>query len=78
LCDSSVLQKGETMPVLLGRSDAGNGGYELATLMRSDEGTRCVPVIFVSAVHSDKFYIFKGYESGAVDFITKPLTWVML
>ncbi len=47
-------------------------GYELAELMRHDEKTRQIPIIFLSAVYTDEPHIFKGYESGAVDFITKP------
>jgi two-component system sensor histidine kinase/response regulator len=47
-------------------------GYELAMFLRKEEKTKNLPIIFVSAVHMDDFHIFKGYESGAVDFITKP------
>ncbi|MCK6605555.1 MAG: response regulator [Ignavibacteriaceae bacterium] len=47
-------------------------GYELADLIRGDEKNQNLPIIFLSAVHSDEFHIFKGYESGAVDFVTKP------
>ncbi|MCP4348966.1 MAG: response regulator [Desulfobacterales bacterium] len=47
-------------------------GYELAGLMRGMSKTKHLPIIFLSAVYSDDFHIFKGYESGAVDFITKP------
>ncbi len=47
-------------------------GYELAEYIRSEEKTKYLPVIFLSAVYSDDFHVFKGYQSGAVDFITKP------
>jgi PAS domain S-box-containing protein len=47
-------------------------GYELAALLRSDSRTRNIPIVFLSAVYSEEPYIFRGYESGAVDFITKP------
>jgi signal transduction histidine kinase len=47
-------------------------GYELAELLRSDDRTRSLPIIFLSAVYSDDHHIFKGYDAGAVDFITKP------
>ena len=47
-------------------------GYELAGYMREEERTKYVPIIFLSAIYSEDFHIFKGYESGAVDFITKP------
>ncbi len=50
----------------------GMDGYELAELLRSDPKTENLPVIFLSAVYHDDYHVFKGYESGAVDFITKP------
>jgi PAS domain S-box-containing protein len=47
-------------------------GYELAELLRSDPKTENLPNIFLSAVYHDDYHVFKGYDSGAVDFITKP------
>jgi PAS domain S-box-containing protein len=48
-------------------------GYELATILRNEAKTKDVPIIFVSAVHTDEFNVFWGYDVGAVDFISKPL-----
>lgn len=50
----------------------GMDGYELAEYIRSEKKTESLPVIFLSAVYSDEYHVFKGYESGAVDFMTKP------
>ena len=50
----------------------GMDGYELAMLMRGPGEASGIPIIFLSAVFSDEAHIFKGYDSGAVDFITKP------
>ncbi len=47
-------------------------GYELAELLRSEEKTKELPIIFVSAVYSSEYHVFKGYEAGAVDFLVKP------
>ena len=47
-------------------------GYEVAELLRSDQKTRNIPIIFLSAVMTDTIHVHKGYESGAVDFLTKP------
>jgi len=58
--------------VILDVQMPGMDGYELAELMRDEEETRYVPIVFLSAVFSDDFHVFKGYGSGAVDFITKP------
>lgn len=51
----------------------GMNGFELAELMRSTEKTRQIPIIFVSAAGKESNYAFKGYETGAVDFLYKPL-----
>lgn len=48
-------------------------GFELAELMRGSERTREVPIIFVTAAARDQHRLFKGYESGAVDFLYKPI-----
>ncbi|MBP7566534.1 MAG: hybrid sensor histidine kinase/response regulator [Burkholderiaceae bacterium] len=48
-------------------------GFELAELMRGTERTRHIPIIFVTAASEDLKYSFQGYESGAVDFLHKPL-----
>jgi len=48
-------------------------GFELAELMRGTERTKNVPIIFVTAVARDPNITFKGYETGAVDFLFKPL-----
>ena len=48
-------------------------GFELAELLRGAERTRQIPLIFVTAGNREPTRVFKGYESGAVDFIYKPL-----
>jgi len=53
-------------------------GFEVVELMRKREKTKFVPVIFVTAINKEKKYIFKGYESGAVDYLFKPLDPVIL
>ncbi|MAL35553.1 MAG: hybrid sensor histidine kinase/response regulator [Pseudomonas sp.] len=51
----------------------GMDGFQLAELMRSTERTKQIPIVFVSAAGRELNYAFKGYESGAVDFMQKPL-----
>jgi signal transduction histidine kinase len=51
----------------------GLNGFELAELMRGNERTRLVPIIFVTAGNADSQRRFRGYEAGAVDFIHKPV-----
>lgn len=56
----------------------GMDGFELAELMRGTARTRHVPIIFVTAGSHDQQRLFKGYESGAVDFLFKPIEPHML
>ncbi len=51
----------------------GLNGFELAELMRGNERSRRVPIIFVTAGNADSQRRFRGYEAGAVDFIHKPI-----
>lgn len=48
-------------------------GFELATLIRGRERLRHIPLIFVTAGTHNVDWQFQGYESGAVDFLYKPL-----
>ncbi len=50
----------------------GMDGYELVEFLRANPSTSQVPVIFVSAAYADEQHLFKGYETGAVDYIVKP------
>lgn len=48
-------------------------GFELAELIRGAERTRNIPLIFVTAGARDQKRLFKGYDTGAVDFLFKPV-----
>src|SRR3546814_9471439 len=53
-------------------------GFELAELMRGTERTRRIPIIFLTAVATDETWRFRRYESGAVDYLLKPVDPRML
>ncbi|QIF03238.1 response regulator [Roseimicrobium sp. ORNL1] len=48
-------------------------GFELAEVMRSTERTRQIPIIFLTAGIVDSQRRIRGYETGAVDFLAKPI-----
>jgi len=48
-------------------------GFETAELMRENDETKCIPIIFVTAFSKEQKYVFKGYDAGAVDYLFKPL-----
>ncbi len=51
----------------------GMDGFETAEIMRSSERTKHIPIIFITAINKQRKHIFQGYESGAVDYLYKPL-----
>jgi len=49
----------------------GMDGYEVCRILKNDEKTKNIPIIFVTAV-SEVMDATKGFATGAVDYITKP------
>lgn len=49
-------------------------GYAVCGALKHDERTRDIPVVFISAL-SDAFDKVKGFNLGAVDYITKPFQY---
>ncbi len=48
-------------------------GFELAEILRGNKKTKLIPIIFVTAIHKEDASVYKGYETGAVDFLFKPV-----
>lgn len=48
-------------------------GYEVAKLLKSTHQTQHIPIVFITAVFKSEEFIAKGFEVGAVDYLTKPL-----
>lgn len=48
-------------------------GFETASLILEHPKTKHIPVIFITANAKDDIFEFKGYKSGAVDYLTKPI-----
>ena len=53
-------------------------GYETAALVRTHTEKNPVPIIFVTAEASEQRSVFQGYESGAVDYLLKPIDETLL
>lgn len=51
----------------------GMDGFEVAETLSGFNKAKDIPIIFLSAVNTDKKFITKGYSSGGVDYITKPV-----
>lgn len=66
-----ILQKNYSL-IILDVQMPGMDGFEVAEALAGSSRTRDIPIIFLSAINKEKRYITKGYESGGVDYITKP------
>lgn len=57
--------------ILTDISMPGMDGYELCRILKKDERTRYIPIIFISA-YDDPHDIIEGFTLGGEDYITKP------
>lgn len=57
--------------ILLDIMMPGMDGFETCKILKSTEETRHIPVIFLTA-KSDSESLVRGFELGAVDYLTKP------
>ena len=48
-------------------------GYEVCKHLQSDEDTRYIPVLLLTAYQSDSKDVVRGLEFGALSFLTKPI-----
>jgi signal transduction histidine kinase len=59
--------------VLLDVQMPGIDGFETAELIRGRERSQDTPIIFLTAVNTSDFHVFRGYAVGAVDYLLKPI-----
>lgn len=51
----------------------GMDGYEVAQILKTTRRTKDIPIIFASAEMKDRSAVIKGFDEGAVDYLSKPL-----
>lgn len=49
-------------------------GFEVCKILKTDQNTQHIPILFVTAVYDDTASRIKGLELGAEGFISKPFT----
>jgi two-component system, NtrC family, sensor kinase len=74
----SLLLKREFAVMLLDVHMPLMDGFEVARHARNNAATREVPIIFLTAAHMSEDHVLRGYGSGAVDFLLKPVDSTIL
>jgi two-component sensor histidine kinase/CheY-like chemotaxis protein len=53
-------------------------GFELAQMIKQRKKTSEVPIIFLTAYYNEDQHVMEGYDSGAVDYLLKPINPAIL
>jgi signal transduction histidine kinase len=69
----SHLLKREYAVVLLDVQMPGMDGFEVAKLAHANPSTRSIPIIFVTAMLQTSENLGRAYDTGAVDYLYKPI-----
>jgi CheY-like chemotaxis protein len=64
-CNPSVILLDYQMP--------GMSGLEVAEHLRSDDATKLIPIIFITAISKNEFKKLQIFEEGTVEIIGKPI-----
>jgi signal transduction histidine kinase/DNA-binding response OmpR family regulator len=65
--------KQEYSLIILDVQMPGMDGFEVAETVSGYSKSKDIPIIFLSAVSVDKQFVAKGYNSGGIDYVTKPV-----
>jgi signal transduction histidine kinase len=68
-----LLLRREFAAILLDVQMPDMDGFEVARLARLETLSRNVPILFVTAMNETEENVFRGYETGAVDLLFKPV-----
>ena len=64
--------------ILLDVQMPGMDGFETAAQIKSRERTQNIPIVFLTAIDRKPHHAFRGYATGAVDYLAKPFDpWVL-
>jgi two-component sensor histidine kinase/CheY-like chemotaxis protein len=68
-----ALLKHEFAVLILDVRMPGITGFELAQMIKERKKTAEVPIIFLTAYYNEDQHVIEGYDSGAVDYLLKPI-----
>src|SRR5579872_4845160 len=55
----------------------GMSGFELAQMIKRRPKTASIPIIFLTAHYGEDRHVLEGYQTGAVDYLHKPVNAVI-
>ncbi|WP_257196828.1 response regulator [Acetivibrio clariflavus] len=67
LCEQSVDLI--LLDIQMGKMD----GFEVASYIKKNNKTKDIPIVFLTAAYISEEFKKRGFEIGAVDYITKPI-----
>src|SRR5882672_842358 len=68
-----LLLQSEFAVIVLDIQMPGMTGIELANLIKQRKRTQNIPIIFLTAYYQEDKDVLAGYNTGAVDYLTKPV-----
>lgn len=68
-----LLQQNDFSLILMDVRMPDLNGFETATIIYERDKLKGIPIIFITAHTDDEGYVFKGYKTGGVDYIHKPV-----
>src|SRR5262245_19434237 len=73
-----ALMAAEIAVIVLDIRMPGMNGFELAQMIKRRPKTASIPIIFLTAHYSEDRHVLEGYETGAVDYLHKPVNALIL
>lgn len=74
----SLVEKVRFSVILLDIIMPNINGYEIAKAINCKETSRHIPIVMISALSQEKNLAIKAYQSGAIDYLTKPVEPIIL
>src|SRR4029079_1631407 len=68
-----ALVSGEFAVIVLDIHMPGMSGFEIAQMIKQRPRTASIPIIFLTAHYSEDRHVLEGYQTGAVDYLLKPI-----
>ncbi|QJB54904.1 diguanylate cyclase [Pseudodesulfovibrio sp. zrk46] len=69
----NLVKENDFAVILLDIQMPGMNGYEAATRIKKMDKGRHVPIIYITAIFQDEDNVRQGYETGAVDYLFRPV-----